>query len=154
MKKKSIFLLFGALSLVIIAVANIVFYEPPTLNEQYINSEVLIGTESIDEILSISKNENYIVCLCSVDEDEMMFLVLKNNDELNLHFRHSFSINSLTNNPKQIMTDDMYLSNEDIVYNVFLDPNSKEIVIDDIEHTVNSVEYNGKRIGFWWFDKN
>lgn len=140
--------------LVFVILANLLFNKPPTtLNEEYINSWVLMGDESIDKILFTSKGEDYIACICSVSDDEIMFLVLENNETFDMHFRHSFTLNTLTDEASQTMTDEMF-SKKNIIYNIFLNPDVNSVTIDDIVQTVNTFQYNGYTIGFWWSEIN
>lgn len=137
-------------ALAVVILVNVFFNKPPeTLNEEYINSWILMGDESVDEILFMSNEQNYTACICSVSDNELMFLVLENNKTFDMHFRHSFTLNTLTHDATQTMTDEM-LSDEDIMYNIFLNPDVKTVTINDIEYTVNTFRYNEHTIGFWW----
>ena len=154
MRKSSLIMLavIGALAFVILA--NALFNKPPeTPNEEYINSWVLMGNESIDEILFTNKGQDYTACICSVSDNELMFLVLKNNETFDMHFRHSFTLNTLTNDPAQTMTDELF-SEEDIIYNVFLNPETSTVSINNMEQTIYTFHYNEYTIGFWWAEIN
>lgn len=150
MKKTVSAVVIVLLALGFVILANIIFNEPPALTEEYINGEVLTGVESIDKILFTSKGENHIACLCSVSDDEMMFLVLKNNDTFSMSFRYNFTLNTLSEDSTHTMRDEMPLSDADIIYNIFLNPDTDTVTVNDTVQTVNTIEYNEHNIGFWW----
>ncbi len=150
MKKNVLVMLVVVSGLFIVVLVNFLFNKPPTtLNEEYINSWILMGDQSIDKILFTSKGEDYTTCICSVSEDEIMLLVLENNKTFDMHFRHSFTLNTLTDDPAQIMTDKMF-SDKDIMYNIFLNPNVNSVTINDMVQTIHTFQYNEHTIGFWW----
>ena len=125
------------------------------LDENYINSEILLGSESVDEILFIDKSDEYVACLCSSNKNELMMLILENNKYYDLCLRYSFSLNLLTDTPHNIMTDRMLSTGDKVVYNVFLNPTQEIIQVDGIQQEIKRFSYfNGKSdytIGFWWF---
>lgn len=153
--KKSISALLIVISfLVVVILVNFFFNKPPsTLNEEYINSWVLMGNESIDKILFTNKGQDYTACICSVSADEIMFLVLENNETFDMHFRHSFTLNTLTDDPAQTMNDEMF-SDEEIRYNIFLNPNVNTVTVDNVTLPVNIFQYHEYSLGFWWTEIN
>ena len=154
MKKSISVMLVVMCVLAFVILANVLFNKPPTtLSEEYINSWILMGEEPVDKILFTSKGQDYTACICSVSDDEIMFLVLENNKTFDLHFRHSFTLNTLTEDPTKTMTDEMF-SDEDIMYNIFLNPDGSSVSINDTIQSVNTFQYNGHTIGFWWDEIN
>ena len=142
----------GALAFVVLA--NILFNKPPTtLNEEYINSWILMDDEPIDKILFTSQGNNYTTCICSVSDDELMLLVLQNNETFDMHFRQTIALDTLTDDPANTMTDAL-LSEENIMYNIFLNPQTDSVKIGDREQTIYTLQHNEYTIGFWWFEMN
>lgn len=150
--KKSNALVFVALALICIIFANVFFHKAPELNVDYINDEVLMGTEAIDDILIKKESENFVVCVCSVSQNELMFLVLENDETYSFLFRNSFSLNTLAENATEFKTEKLLLGS--ISYNLYLNPTEDTVFIEDMTLPVETIEYNQQKIGFWWSENN
>lgn len=153
MKKNIGIVVFIAITLIIVIVANVALHEPPTLTESYINDNVLVD-HYIEKILYSEITNDHIFCICSVDEDEMMVLILKNNDTYSMHHRFSFSLDSLNENSTEIKNDKTPFTNVTISYNVFLNPTEEQVTIDSNVCDIHFLTYKDYNIGFWWFEHN
>ncbi|MBP3692634.1 MAG: hypothetical protein J6I80_05265 [Clostridia bacterium] len=148
--KKALFLPLIIIIIILGIIGNTFLNPSPELNEEYINSEVLTGMDYIEEILLIDKQENYIACVCSISDQEIMLLFFKNNKSIDLHYKHSVAIELLSEDPLKEMNDGVLLSKENIKYNIFLNPSSDVIEINGVGLKVHRVCQKDARIGFWW----
>lgn len=150
MKKNVSIITFVVITLVALIIVNVILHEPPSLTKEYINDNVL--TEHyIEDILYSEIGDNYIFCLCSVDDNELMALVLKDNKSYyGMQSRYSFTLNSLTENATEIIDDKTPFTDAHVLYNVFLNPTEDKVVIDGAGYDVNTLTYNGYKLGFWW----
>lgn len=151
-KKGFLVIVFLVLTILIYVKTN---NEPIILNENYINSDILLDTDYVDKILFMDENEKYVICLCSVYEEELMLLILENNEYYDLHYRYSFSIDSLTEDPYKIMTDAIWGEDSQVWFNVFLNPKDDTVKIDESEQDVNIINFSTSnheiKLGLWWF---
>ena len=129
---------------------------PIELNEKYINSEVLsMSMDSIDKILLTDSKSDFTSCICSVDEENLMFLLLENDNGYDMNFKNTFSVNGLSENPNKVLTDKVLNSDTEIAYNIFLNPKKDTIIINGVECEIKKINYSTIKgdftIGFWWY---
>ena len=131
---------------------------PIELNEKYINSEVLsMSMDSIDKILLTDSKSDFTSCICSVDEENLMFLLLENDNDYDMNFKNKFSIEGLSENPNKVLYDKILLNSKSkIAYNIFLNPKKDTITVDGIECEIKRINYSTTKgdftIGFWWYE--
>ena len=131
---------------------------PIELNEKYINSEVLsMSMDSIDKILLTDSKSDFTSCICSVDEENLMFLLLENDNDYDMNFKNKFSIEGLSENPNKVLYDEILLNSKSkIAYNIFLNPKKDTITVDGIECEIKRINYSTTKgdftIGFWWYE--
>ena len=159
MKKNLLFFPILFLVIVLGILGNVIFNAPPDeLSEDYINNEVLwMSTDSIDKILLTDSKSNFTSCICSVDEENLMFLLLENDNGYDMNFKNTFSVNGLSENPNKVLYNKVLLnSKSEIAYNIFLNPKKDTITVNGVECEVKKINYSTTEgdftIGFWWYE--
>ena len=145
---------FAALILLILG---IVFLTLPTnteLNEDYINSDILmLEEESVEKILLKKDIDDSFLTLCSTDDNKLMLLFL--DSEYELLFKLSFSPQKLSEDSNKVCEEKIPMSNKTLYYNVFLNPQQETIFINDniLDIHISKFQFNDDeyQIGFWYY---
>ena len=155
LKKKIFFIIILILFLISVVIFIKDLKKPIVLDEEYINSEVLIGMDSIEEILVTDKNDDYVVCVCKVDNKQLMFLLLENNKYYDMVYKNTFSTNTFNLGQKEFFKDIFVTKNGSIIKYGFspvsksdsLKNNNKVISVQEFEYFIDNKTVP---IVFWW----
>ena len=125
----------------------------PGLNEDYINSEILFDEiYSIDEILLTSETEHYVSCLCSLDNNTLLLLILDNNKDYSLEQKLTISTNLLKKDSQKRQVFKPFSSGEELYYNLYTNPNSDTVKINGKELRVQKAKAGKINVGFWCYE--
>lgn len=133
------------------------FTPPPVLDEEHINNDILMSDSApVDKILLTREMDEYIACLCSDANKELVLLFVENNQDYSLSSKDTFTLNTLLEEPQKAKVFEPYFSDIQIKYNIYLNPQTDKIQIDKKTQDVYVVncDFEGTKytLGFWSFE--